>query len=153
MVLNDGVGGALVVWPGMPFPNLDGRIHQSPVLWISDCLPISPLSFQTSQRILLGIHLHLLCNTPPGGLVGSALDPRYRACPSPLLRRQVRPEVESQTRTPCSPSATASRQWEYGQVCPNISPTLEYGQVCPNISPTLEYGQVCPNISPTLEYG
>jgi hypothetical protein len=22
-------GGALVVWPGMPFPNLDGRIHQS----------------------------------------------------------------------------------------------------------------------------
>jgi hypothetical protein len=25
-------GGALVVWPGMPFPNLDGRIHQSPVL-------------------------------------------------------------------------------------------------------------------------
>jgi hypothetical protein len=24
-------GGALVVWPGMPFPNLDGRIHQSPV--------------------------------------------------------------------------------------------------------------------------
>ncbi len=25
-------GGSLVVWPGMPFPNLDGRIHQSPVL-------------------------------------------------------------------------------------------------------------------------
>jgi hypothetical protein len=24
-------GGALVVWPGMPFPNLDGRIHQSPL--------------------------------------------------------------------------------------------------------------------------
>jgi hypothetical protein len=24
-------GGALVVWPGMPFPKLDGRIHQSPV--------------------------------------------------------------------------------------------------------------------------
>ncbi len=22
-------GGALVVWPGMPFPNLDGRIHHS----------------------------------------------------------------------------------------------------------------------------
>ncbi len=26
-------GGALVVWPGMPFPNLDGRIHQSPVFF------------------------------------------------------------------------------------------------------------------------
>jgi hypothetical protein len=25
-------GGTLVVWPGMPFPNLDGRIHQSLVL-------------------------------------------------------------------------------------------------------------------------
>ncbi len=24
--------GALVVWPGMPFPNLDGKIHQSPFL-------------------------------------------------------------------------------------------------------------------------
>jgi hypothetical protein len=24
-------GGALVVWPGIPFPNLDGRIHQSTV--------------------------------------------------------------------------------------------------------------------------
>ncbi len=28
-------GGALVVWPGMPFPNLDGRIHQSLVFTFS----------------------------------------------------------------------------------------------------------------------
>ncbi len=28
-------GGALVVWPGMPFPNLDGRIHQSLVFFRS----------------------------------------------------------------------------------------------------------------------
>ncbi len=27
-------GGALVVWPGMLFPNLDGRIHQSLVFFI-----------------------------------------------------------------------------------------------------------------------
>ncbi len=29
-------GGALVVWPGMPFPNLDGRIYQSPVFYATD---------------------------------------------------------------------------------------------------------------------
>jgi hypothetical protein len=28
-------GGALVAWPGMPFPNLDGRIHQSLVFSFS----------------------------------------------------------------------------------------------------------------------
>ncbi len=28
-------GGALMVWPGMPFPNLDGRIHQSPFFFIA----------------------------------------------------------------------------------------------------------------------
>jgi hypothetical protein len=34
-------GGALVVWPGMPFPNLDGRIHKSPVFYaVSTSLPL-----------------------------------------------------------------------------------------------------------------
>jgi hypothetical protein len=30
-----GASGALVVWPGMPFPNLDGRIHQSLVVFFN----------------------------------------------------------------------------------------------------------------------
>jgi hypothetical protein len=35
-------GGALVVWPGMPFPNLDGRIHQSLVFFATR--PTSPMN-------------------------------------------------------------------------------------------------------------
>ncbi len=42
-------------------------------LWISDATWSCPKSDQTSQQILLGRQQHLLCNTPPGWLVGAAL--------------------------------------------------------------------------------
>ncbi len=76
-----------------------------------------PSSVQTSPPILLGMQLHVGHNTAPRGLAGvlsgEAFGQQRRACPSPALRRQVRPAVESWTPsgTPFAPPATARCRW------------------------------------------
>jgi hypothetical protein len=64
-------GGALVVWPGMPFPNLDGRIHQSPFqIW-----PTTVTTWSTSAHDRAEVNLlHLSSQKWPCHLLLECLE-------------------------------------------------------------------------------
>ncbi len=54
-------GGALVVWPGMQFPNLDGRIHQSPICFLFRVQG----TLRTSSKLKLASELQVASLPPP----------------------------------------------------------------------------------------